>query len=205
NKLLRERMLTFADSRGLPVAFPLLDSEDMGNVTFSDIWGGFDERVLEASERYDVRSVLIGRVRAAGGQPPRWSWHFAGEQRNWAGEPEVIIEQVTDMLAAEFAIGGDEPLRRVDLHVSGVNSVTAYGAVNNMLGKLNVVDQFSVTGVEGDRLSFRVSAHGGAMRLARALRVAGLVEEERIDVSDFGSPRQAPGAQTDELYFFYSP
>ncbi|MDX1507710.1 MAG: DUF2066 domain-containing protein, partial [Woeseiaceae bacterium] len=151
NKLLRERMLTFADSRGLPVAFPLLDSEDMGNVTFSDIWGGFDERVLEASERYDVRSVLIGRVRAAGGQPSRWSWHFAGEQRNWAGEPEVIIEQVTDMLAAEFAIGGDEPLRRVDLHVSGVNSVTAYGAVNNMLGKLNVVDQFSVTGVEGDR------------------------------------------------------
>lgn len=205
NKLLRERVLSFAESRGLPVAFPLLDSEDLGNVTFSDIWGGFDERVLAASDRYDVTSVLIGRVRAASGQRPRWSWHFAGEQQNWAGEPEVIIMQVTDRLAAEFAIRGDEPLRRIDLHVSGINSVNAYGAVNDVLENLNVVEQFSVTGVEGDRLSFRVTAHGGTARLARALRVAGLVEEDRFDMPDFGSPQQAPAVQTDELHFFYSP
>ena len=205
NKLLRERMLTFAENRGLPIAFPLLDSEDLGEVTFSDIWGGFDERVLEASARYDVTSVLIGRVRADSGQRPRWSWHFAGEQQNWAGEPEVIISQVTDSLAAEFAIGGDEPLRRVDLHVSGVNSVYAYGAVNDVLDNLNVVDRFSVSGVEGDRLSFIVAAHGGALRLARALRVAGLIEEDRIDTSDFGTLGTGASTQTDELHFFYSP
>ena len=37
NRMLRERILDFAERRGLPVAFPLLDSEDLANVGFSDV------------------------------------------------------------------------------------------------------------------------------------------------------------------------
>ncbi|MFQ5610365.1 MAG: DUF2066 domain-containing protein, partial [Woeseiaceae bacterium] len=170
-----------------------------------DIWGGFDERVLAASERYDVISVLIGRVRATSGRPPRWTYHFAGEQQNWLGEPEIVVMQITDLLAAEFSIGGDAPLRNVNLLVSGVSSVDAYGAVHGVLDSLNVVDAFSVTEVEGDRLSFRVTAHGGAARLARALRVAGLIEEDRIDTSGFDLGGGDIDSPVDELRFFYNP
>ena len=49
NRLLRERVLEIAEKRGLPLAFPLLDTEDLQSVTFSDIWGGFDERIVDAS------------------------------------------------------------------------------------------------------------------------------------------------------------
>jgi len=45
NKLLRERVQEVAGRRGIPVVFPLLDLEDLTNVSFSDIWGGFDERL----------------------------------------------------------------------------------------------------------------------------------------------------------------
>ena len=38
----RERILEIADRRGLPLVFPLLDTTDIQNVSFSDIWGGFD-------------------------------------------------------------------------------------------------------------------------------------------------------------------
>ena len=185
NRLLRARMLEIADRRGLPIAFPLMDGEDRAAVSFSDISGGFDDRVLAASERYDVNSVLIGRVRASGSSQNRWSYHFGSDQRAWSGEPEVVISRISDLLAAEFAIGGNEPVRTVQLNVSGVTSVEAYAEVQSMLAEMNVIDNFAITEVAGDRISFRVNAHGGASRLARALRFEGLIEQERIDMSDF--------------------
>lgn len=185
NHRLRERMLEAADRRGLPIAFPLLDSEDRAAVSFSDIWGGFDARVLEASERYDVRSVLIGRIIASGAAPNRWRYHFGADARDFSGEPDVVLAQVADLLAAEFAIGGDEPVRRVQLNVSGIGSVDDYGQIHAILGDINVVERFSIREVSGDRVTFDVTSHGGAARLARALRFAGLIEQERIDFGDF--------------------
>ncbi len=200
NRLLRQRLLNFAESRGLPIAFPLLDSEDLANVSFSDIWGGFDERIIDASRRYDVDSILIGRVRADSAQRNRWTYHFRGDQRAWVGEPEIVIMQISDLLAAEFAIGGDAPLRTVQLNISGIESVDAYGSVQNVLAGMNVIESFVVTTVEGDRISFRVLAHGGAERLARALRFVGFIEEERIDVGPFGIEESLSS-----LDFFYNP
>lgn len=182
DRLLRQRMLDFADRRGLPIVFPLMDSEDRASVEFSDIWGGFDDRVLAASERYDVNSVLIGRVRATSAAQDRWSYHFAGEQRSWAGEPEFAIMEIADLLAAEFAIDGDAPLRSVDLNVSGITTIEHYGRVQQVLAGISVVDSFSISEVAGDRIRFTVNAHGGAERLARALRFEGLLEEDRIDM-----------------------
>lgn len=200
NRRLRERMLEIAERRGLPIAFPLMDGEDRAAVSFSDIWGGFDDRVLAASERYDVNSVLIGRVRASGSAQNRWSYHFGSDQREWSGEPEGVISRISDLLAAEFAIGGDEPVRTVQLHVSGVSSVEAYGEVLSMLAGMNLIANFAISEVVADRISFRVNVHGGASRLARALRFEGLIEQERIDMSDFGIDE--PLASLD---FFFSP
>ena len=117
NRLLRERILEIADRRGLPVVFPLLDTIDLQSVTFSDIWGGFDERILVASERYGTNSVLIGRVRPESSQPERWTYFFGDEWRSWNGPGEQIVAEIADLLAAELGVGGNEPLRRLALNV----------------------------------------------------------------------------------------
>ncbi len=200
NRLLRQRVLDVAERRGLPLAFPLLDSEDLARVTFPDIWGGFDELVVDASRRYEANSVLIGRIRADSGQRNRWTYHFAGEQRAWTGEPELIVNLVADMLAAEFAIGGDATLRSVELSVAGINTVDAYGSVQRILSDLNVVESFVIALVEGDRILYRVEAHGGAERLARALRLSGLIEQDRFQDAPFPADSRAAA-----LEFFYSP
>jgi hypothetical protein len=200
NRLLRQRILDVAEHRGLPVAFPLLDTEDLARVTFPDIWGGFDELVLDASQRYEANSVLIGRVRADSGQRNRWTYHFAGEERAWTGEPELVVNLVADMLAAEFAIGGNATLQSVTLAVAGINTVDAYGSVQRILSGLNVVESFAITSVDGDRIQYRVEAHGGAQRLARALRLSGLVEQDR-----FASAPLSVDSPVASLEFFYSP
>ena len=200
NRRLRQRILDFADRRGLPVAFPLLDTEDLAKVEFSDICGGFNGRVIEASKRYDVNSILIGCVRASSVARNRWTYLFSGEERAMTGEPEIVLTRVSNMLAEEFAIAGNAPLRAVQLRVAGITSVDAFGAVHGMLDDISLIEAFSITEVAGDQISFRVQARGGASRLARALRFEGLVEQERLDYGD--ATIESALASLD---FFYSP
>ena len=187
--------------------FPLLDIEDMSQVEFADLWGGFDEPVLAASERYNASSVLIGRLRADGLSIGRWSYYLGEQFESVAGEPEAAINRVADTLAAEFAIGGDAPLSSVTLTVSGVTSVEGYAQLQKLLSDIVIIDSLAIDEVSGDAIRYRVTAYGGASRLARALRLKGLLEEERIETSyDFGEPVESFDLrQPDELSFFFSP
>lgn len=197
NRLLRERVLEIAQRRGLPLVFPLQDTTDLQSVTFSDIWGGFDERVIEASRRYDARSVLIGRVRPGAAQRNRWTYILGAEKRTWNGPPEAVVAQIADLLAAEFAVGGDAPLETVVLSVAGVHSVDAYGSLQQLLSGVSLIERFRISSVAGDVVRYQVEVRGGEERLRRALRFAGLLEQE--DTGSFGSP-EVPS----DLDFFFS-
>ncbi len=204
NRLLRQRVMDMAERRGLPVLFPLLDTEDQQNVRFSDIWGGFNEQLLVASERYEVDSVLVGRIRPDSNQRNRWNYYFVDDERIWNGEPELILGLVADRLADEFAISGDARMEYVDVNVSGIDSVEAYGEIQNLLAATNVIESFTISEVAGDRIQFRVEAVGGLDRLSRALRFGGLIEQygfdgDRIQIESLDSTTNA------SLDFFYAP
>jgi hypothetical protein len=204
NRLLRQRVLDMAERRGLPVLFPLLDTEDQQNVSFSDIWGGFDEQLLVASERYEADSVLVGRIRPDSNQRNRWNYYFAEDERIWNGEPELVLGLVADQLADEFAISGDAPLEYVDLNVSGIDSVEAYGELQNLLAATNVIESFTISEVVADRIHFRVEAVGGLDRLRRALRFNGLVEQNGFDGDRIPIESLDPTSNA-SLDFFYAP
>jgi hypothetical protein len=200
NRLLRERVLELAERRGLPIVFPLLDTTDLQSVSFSDIWGGFDDALLGASERYEAHSILVGRIRPESSQRNRWSYYFGDEYRTWTGEPEFVVGLVADLLGEEFAISGNAPVESVDLTVAGIATVEAYGAVQKLLSEVNVIESYSIAQVEGGRIRYRVNALGGAERLSRALRFNGLIEQNGFDGSRF--PQDALNSS---LEFFYSP
>jgi len=200
NRLLRQRVMDMAERRGLPVLFPLLDTEDLQNVSFSDIWGGFDDALLMASERYQADSILVGRIRPTSSQRNRWSYYFGSNEQTWSGEPELVLSLVADLLADEFAIGGNAPVEFVDLSVSGIDSVAAYGAMQNLLAKTNVIESFSISEVAGDQVKYRVEAHGGVERLRKALRFSGLIEQNGFD-----GDRYSMESFESSLEFFFSP
>jgi hypothetical protein len=182
----------------------LLDTEDQRNVTFSDIWGGFDEQLLVASERYEVDSVLVGRIRPDSNQRNRWNYYFADDERVWSGEPELVLGLVADKLADEFAIRGDAPLEYVDLNVFGIDSIEAYGDIQNLLAATNVIESFTISKIVGDRIRYRVEAVGGLDRLRRALRFSGLIEQNGFDGDRFGI-ESLDSTSNASLEFFYSP
>ena len=205
NRLLQQRVLDIAERRGLPIVFPLLDTADLKNVSFSDIWGGFDDQLLVASQRYEADSILVGRIRPTSSQRNRWSYYFNGEQRTWIGEPEIVVSLVGDLLAAEFAIGGNAPLETIEVNIAGINSVQAYGAVQKLLAGLDLIENFSITSVEGDRIRYSMALRGGIDRLRRALRLNGLIEQNGIDSTRFPDEFFPNDSLNMSLEFFYSP
>lgn len=178
NRLLRERVLEIAEARGLPLAFPLLDTTDLQSVTFSDIWGGFDDRIIDASRRYDANSVLIGRVRPASSQRNRWTYTFGGQSYSWSGTPEQVVGQIADLLAAEFSVGGNAPLEAVVLNIAGIDTLDAFGTVQKKLDGVSLIENVRISGVVGNVVSYEVEVRGGADRLRRALRFSGLLERD---------------------------
>ena len=184
NRLLRERVQEIAGFRGVPVVFPLLDTEDLQNLSFSDIWGGFDDRLLEASLRYGATSVLVGRIRPQDLQAHRWTWYLNDERQDWSGEAEEVVNLLADSLAFRFALRGDEPLDVFHLTISGIDSVVAYGEVQRLVENLAAVDKLVVELVDGDRITYEVQVQGGIERLQRALAQSRLLEP--VEMNDAG-------------------
>jgi hypothetical protein len=200
NRLLRERVQDTASRRGVPVAFPLLDTEDLQSVSFADIWGGFDEQLLRASRRYQANSILVGRVRAGTLQRNRWTYYFSGDQREWSGEPEDAVNFLADALAAEFAYSGNAPLQTITLNIAGIDSVAAYGTVQQFLDSLSLIDNFEVHTVTGDEIRYEVRLRGGSKRLSRALEITDIL----IPVDNIEDPPPfEPSSDSEALDFMY--
>ena len=200
NRLLRERVQETASRRGIPVAFPLLDTEDLQNVSFTDIWGGFDEQLLPASRRYQADAVLIGRVRAGAIYRNRWTYYLDGVKEEWGGQPENAVHLLADALAAEFAFSGNAPMETVTLKIAGIDSVRAYGTVQQYLKQLTLIDGFEVRTVSGDEISYEVRLRGGSTRLRRVLEVSDIL----MPVENFDEPlRLEPIPVSDDLDFMY--
>jgi len=201
NRLLRERVDEIAQLRGVPVVFPLLDTEDLENISFTDIWGGFDDRLLDASLRYGATSVLVGRIRAdkAPGQGHRWTWYLDNERQDWSGEPEDVVNLMADSLALQFAFRGDEPLDVIRLSIFGIDSVVAYGEVQRLVENLAAIDKHVVQRVEGDKITYEVQVQGGIERLQRALAQSRLLEP--IAANDGGLDGGFDQTNTDPFEF----
>ena len=193
-------MIETASRRGIPVAFPLLDTQDLQNVSFADIWGGFHEQLLYASRRYQANSILVGRVRARAIYRNRWTWYLGGVQEEWDGRPENAVHLLADALAAEFAFPGNAPLETVTLKIAGIDSVRAYGTVQRYLKQLSLIDDFEVHTVSGDEILYEVRLRGGSTRLRRALEISDIL----MPVGNFDEPlRLEPLPVTDALDFMY--
>ena len=176
NRLLRERVAAVASRRGIPVLFPLLDIEDLENISFSDIWGGFDDLLLQASNRYGADSVLVGRIRTESLQMNRWTWYLGDERVNWNGETGEMINLLADSLAARFVVDSRSPMETIRLTISGIGSVDAFGQVQRFVENLRVIDEIMIDTVAGDRIVYKVRIQGGMERLQRALELSNILE-----------------------------
>lgn len=190
---LRTSLQSAADSRGLPVVFPLVDAEDLGRISFADIWGNFSAPLLQASQRYGADAVLIGRARSlsANERRVRWTLVTRTEQHAWEGTVSAGPEQAATWLAQRLATYADAS-GAVRLVVASVDSLDRLGRLQKYLRSLNVVQNAQIVRVEGDRIEFELLVRDDTRRLSRSLDNGRLLSRVETDPAGVMSGGRRP-------------
>lgn len=175
-----------AKQRGVPILFPLMDLEDQSRVRHSDLWGGYFDKVMAASERYRPPAVLIGRLNRSpsGGWTSRWRLDMAGQVNEWNDTHQELdalsrrgIEDVADLLASRFAVGGNGGAgHAVIITVTDVETLAAYARINRYLETLTQVNRLQVTQVTPDAVSYALQLNGNLQDLTRIVSIGTVLE-----------------------------
>lgn len=169
---LRAQLELAASDRGLPISLPLWDLQDRRALDFIDVWGGFSDRVRQASERYAADAVLSGRVRVTErGYDVQWTLiRGRGQIILPGGSLRSGLDRLADLYAGEFSsIGGALATRVI---VVDVATLEDYGRVMRYMEGLSVLDAVDVEDFSGATLTLRVAARGGPAVLERVLTLS---------------------------------
>ncbi len=177
-----------AEARGLPLQFPSMDATDRRLVTFNELWNGQYGAIEGASNRYNARMVVIGRIGREGGQwLGRWTLLSGeGASEDWVSMGATLdqalstgIHDLADRQARRFAVQTGSA-REVQLRVYNVESLNDYGRALNYLRGLGPVRNAQVDTVAPGELTLRLRVEGDPDTLSRAI-AAGRVLRQRTD------------------------
>ena len=176
-----------ARERGLPLLFPLLDLEDQTGVGFADVWGGFDETVLAATQRYTPRLVLLGRLQpGAGGWRGSWTLHLGRDRLTWDSRGDSAaaalaggLYQAADRLALRLAVralGEADQVERI--RIRDVRSLDDYARALDYVAGLTPVRDVEVLAVEDSNLDLLLALDGNRQTLERLLNIGRVLEPD---------------------------
>ena len=175
NQDIIDTMRSFAEQRGLPILFPVLDFEDRNNLSEDLVWALDEAAIRRASARYDADSVLSGRLHFTASGELVGLWQFVFGERvevfdGIASELEAYLhaplDRITARLASYFAIVPHlVDSRTVRLRVEGVSDLRDYAAVLAYLENLGLVNSVLPAVLDGDRLELQLGVMGDAEQL----------------------------------------
>lgn len=195
-----EALHASADTRGLPLLLPLLDTEDRQRIEFLDVQGGFHDAVRAASERYRASSVLVGHVYPGnGGWRGEWTLLSGDDRSGWLTRAEGAEQAVqagiaglADRLAAELA-GREGEIRRVRLRVLGAERLGDYARLSDYLERLPRVDARHLVRVQPREVLFELELRGRLADLERAIALDDLLVPETPSADDAADMTTDPG------------
>ena len=202
-----------ATKRGLPFRLPLLDLADQSKIQASDIWGNFEDTILEASLRYQAQAILVGRIYLgyANTWNTRWSLYSAGQRQDWDGSSSEVLRtavneglsKTAEVLSIRFTqVNVAQESDSVLLQVKNVSSLKAYNKVIKYLKGLNIVTQFQTYQVNNNDVIFRInSRRNGRLGVAQAFDLGHVLVDTRQAAILVESVEDKPGQiKTDLIY-----
>ncbi len=187
-----------AKLRGLPLRLPLYDLTDRANLSVSDIWGNFEEAILQASSRYQTEAVLVGRVyqTASKNWSGRWTLYSENRQQSWQTSGESLaaamlpgVSQTTEILAQRYArVDSAISTDQLRVQIKGVRGLAAYTRVLKYLDSLDAVTQVQPRNIDSDSVVFSLTSRRGKQAVSQAIALGHtLVVEAPSPVSVTGS------------------
>jgi len=200
-----------AKNRGLPLKLPLYDLTDRSNLKISDVWGNFEDTIMQASERYHSEAILVGRVYKtySNSWSGRWTLYSEGRRLDWESEGETLdqalipgVTSTADYLASRYVQDDDEnDSGQLLLKVTGLDSLQAYTRTVAYLDSLDVVREVNPHVVVSDNVVFSLKSRGGRLAVSKAISLGHtLVVEANQEIvqqpnTKQGGTQPEPGAE----------
>jgi hypothetical protein len=159
-----------ASNRGISLLFPLLDLEDSSRISASDIWGGFKDPILAASNRYQADVVLTGKLVQALPNiwESYWTVYINGQTINWDSQGELAeivlqegADELADRIASQYAYTGSTLTEVIELLVTDVDDLDEYAKALSYLESVQSVQSVQVKSVSKDKVLFELINRGG--------------------------------------------
>ena len=165
--------------RGLPLIYPLNDLDDSMTLPIEQLWGMFDDPIVQASKRYGAESVLASRIykTVEGKWKGQWSFYLKGNKQNFVFETATLDQQVLEgltasaqVLANSFALKPSiQDASSLSIQISAVKSLSDYAKVTQYLEKMAITKQVAVMKVNKDRLFMSLKLNGTVKQLKQTL------------------------------------
>lgn len=174
----REAIEKHARLYGLPVRFPLMDLADRANISISDVWGNFADRIMDASKRYQTESILVGKLYIANRTwNTQWSLYIDGRRVSWQDQ-DVRLENIVKLglshtaqnLSRAFAdVQTEQGIQQILVEIKALTGLAEYVEAEKYLSSLSAVKKVQAIKFERDSAIFKLTTQGSRIGVMQAI------------------------------------
>lgn len=174
------------EDRGIPYQLPDFSVYPATETLFSDIWGGFSQQIIAASEPYEPDAVAVGKIRASGNSW-RVEWRlFTGMGSVWHNATAATLREAlqagvhftAEELSKRYASQVGQGAGTYQVMVSNIKKVEDYAAISNYLNALSLTSKVRVAQSADQCILFELTLRGGLDQLRANLALDGRLKEE---------------------------
>lgn len=174
----REAIEKHARLYGLPIRLPLMDLADRANIGVADVWGNFEERIINGSKRYQTEAILVGKLYIANRSwNTQWSLYVNGRKVNWEGQDislDTIVKKglsrAAQNLSQAFAdVKTDQGTQNVLLEIKGLNGLADYAQTTKYLSSLSAVKNVQTIKLNKTKVLFNLTTQGSRVGVMQAI------------------------------------
>lgn len=166
--------------RGIPVLLPILDLQDISQISAQDVWDPKLPIIHKVSDRYGASAILVGHLNKdnQGQWQGDWLALVDKDSVSWqttAATTEQVLDKavgkLADGLASHFVVAGatHSSLQWVSIMVTQINDLTQYNKVKRYLSHLSIVNQLETLNIQPTAVSFRIQINGNEEMLQQML------------------------------------
>lgn len=168
------------DRRGVPVIFPALDVEDLGQLSVNDIQTMNLPKLINAAKRYNSDAILVGRIiQASNGYHTEWKLVMGNDQWGWNITGKTLqdtlitlADRVADTLGGRYGtVIANTIQSNFTLKITNVMEADDFVQVMNYIKHLTPVSDVELMQISGSDMILKVSLRGTEESFAKALSV----------------------------------
>ncbi|MSP52796.1 MAG: DUF2066 domain-containing protein [Gammaproteobacteria bacterium] len=162
---------------GLPILFPILDLNDLNQLSVTDVTGRFVAPVVQASVRYGSNAVVMINIEQQNNQwTSLWTLVTANAPQSWSVQDADLnnmiaqgMNKLVSMLSQQFALSAASQHTIVKIQINGIANLSDYARVTRYLKRIAVVKKVTLLALARQQATFQLGLASNSASLQKSI------------------------------------